>query len=488
MHYYKQTILLSAAAATLALAGSLNAQVPNNVPKEYADLYSSLQTSLTSFTQSIPTGAKFPTLYASQLLSVSSENIDNILRVNAIDSAKQEMTALEALGVQAVTFHINFPVLYAPFYEDQTQYQQILNFYQSVVSEARGRGLKVIIETQVAKPGLYAENKDASEYIQALSWNDYINGRAQNAANIAQYLRPDYLVGITEPDTEGSMSGHREAAGLRGSVQMLGAILTAVRGVAVGVPVGAGVGTWQQSYDSFLKSYAAAGADFLDLHIYPVNRDFLKRALTAADIARQAGKPITLSEAWLHKQRDSELANPDPSTYLQRNVYSFWAPLDTKFLQAMNALANYKGFTFVSPGYSCYYYAYLNTTSPTATESQAMQAAGAALAVGSFTSTGLAYENLILPAPDKTAPAVPPAPAIYKANIGVSLSWNATTDNVGVAGYRIYKNGSLIGTTSLTTFKDNSGRVGSTDSYTLTAFDAVGNSSPRSVVVKTPVH
>lgn len=62
----------------------------------------------------------------------------------------------------------------------------------------------------------------------------------------------------------------------------------------------------------------------------------------------------------------------------------------------------------------------------------------------------------------------------------VSLSWNASTDNVGVTGYDVFRGGSLVGSTATTTFT-NSGLTASTAySYTVKAKDSAGNVSTAS--------
>ena len=61
----------------------------------------------------------------------------------------------------------------------------------------------------------------------------------------------------------------------------------------------------------------------------------------------------------------------------------------------------------------------------------------------------------------------------------IGLRWNASTDNVGVTGYRIYRNGSVVGTTTGTSY--TVGGLSCDTSYTigLTAIDAKGNESNR---------
>ncbi|NBD23204.1 fibronectin type III domain-containing protein [Paenibacillus glycinis] len=84
--------------------------------------------------------------------------------------------------------------------------------------------------------------------------------------------------------------------------------------------------------------------------------------------------------------------------------------------------------------------------------------------------------------PDTTAPSAPgslTSPA--KSNVTVNLSWTASTDNVGVIGYDIYKNGTLAGSTSGATSFVVTGLTPSTAyGFTVKAKDASGNVSAAS--------
>jgi parallel beta-helix repeat protein len=84
--------------------------------------------------------------------------------------------------------------------------------------------------------------------------------------------------------------------------------------------------------------------------------------------------------------------------------------------------------------------------------------------------------------PDTTPPTTPAAlRATVVSATQVNLSWSASTDNVGVAGYRIYRGGSLLGSTTATSYVD-AGLVPSTAySYSVVAYDVAGNTSPASV-------
>jgi chitodextrinase len=84
---------------------------------------------------------------------------------------------------------------------------------------------------------------------------------------------------------------------------------------------------------------------------------------------------------------------------------------------------------------------------------------------------------------DTTPPSVPTGlAATTGSTTQINLSWTASTDNVGVTGYNVMRNGTKIGTTSVTSYS-NTGLTASTSySYTVSAFDAAGNTSIASAV------
>jgi hypothetical protein len=85
--------------------------------------------------------------------------------------------------------------------------------------------------------------------------------------------------------------------------------------------------------------------------------------------------------------------------------------------------------------------------------------------------------------PDTTAPSVPAGLKATKTGNKnkprINLTWSASTDNVGVTGYRVYRNGGLLATVTTTSYTDTAPPKG-TDSYTVVAFDAAGNASAAS--------
>ncbi|MEU1837664.1 CBM96 family carbohydrate-binding protein [Micromonospora chersina] len=59
----------------------------------------------------------------------------------------------------------------------------------------------------------------------------------------------------------------------------------------------------------------------------------------------------------------------------------------------------------------------------------------------------------------------------------VVLSWEPATDDFGVAGYRVYRDGTALATTTGTAFTDATALSETSYSYTVSAFDGSGNSS-----------
>jgi chitodextrinase len=62
----------------------------------------------------------------------------------------------------------------------------------------------------------------------------------------------------------------------------------------------------------------------------------------------------------------------------------------------------------------------------------------------------------------------------------VNLSWSASTDNYGVSGYKIYRNGAQTSLSTTSSYSDTTVSGGSTYTYTVSAYDAMGNESAQS--------
>jgi len=89
-------------------------------------------------------------------------------------------------------------------------------------------------------------------------------------------------------------------------------------------------------------------------------------------------------------------------------------------------------------------------------------------------------------AKDVTPPSVPDNVRKTGSTItSISLAWDAASDDVGIAGYRVYRDGVLVGSPGGTTFTDTGLAVGSSYTYSVTARDAAGNQSAQSAPFST---
>ena len=89
--------------------------------------------------------------------------------------------------------------------------------------------------------------------------------------------------------------------------------------------------------------------------------------------------------------------------------------------------------------------------------------------------------------PDTTAPSVPTGLASPgKTSSSVTLSWNASTDNAGgsgVAGYDVYRNGGLVGSSTSTGYTDSGLAASTAYAYRVRARDNAGNPSAQGTQV-----
>jgi hypothetical protein len=91
-----------------------------------------------------------------------------------------------------------------------------------------------------------------------------------------------------------------------------------------------------------------------------------------------------------------------------------------------------------------------------------------------------------LSAGDTVAPTSPILTVTVNSRRQTKASWTASTDDVKIAGYRVYQNGVLVATTTRRSWSPP--RVSGTFTYYVVAFDAAGNVSlpSNSVTVTVP--
>jgi len=415
-----------------------------------------------------------------------------------------------------------FPILYEPFYGSQAAYQPYLTFYTGVAQAIRAAGLKIIVDNEI----LFSNDTAAgwtnmNAFYGPLTWPEYIAARATMAATIVQYMQPDYLVLANEPDTEAAQTGQQNLKNPVDAAQMVQAEITAVQNylqTATVSPIpklGAGFGSWTATFGpssltDYMDAYTALPLDYIDFHLLPVNTvnrtNFLTNTLTIASMAAAAGKPVAISQAWMQKETAVEVTSLNIDVVRARGPFSFWAPLDAYFMQTAQALANYTNMLYLGPQMPIYMFAYqtyggttanggdANCTCTTASCSDydiiqtENTLAGLADQQSVYTAGAVSYYNQLVVKPDTVPPTVPANLTGIPGYTSAKLAWTASSDNIGVAGYNVYRctapaagqpcTGVWIANTTLPSFNDSSLTSNTYYNYQVQAFDFANNNSP----------
>jgi hypothetical protein len=372
---------------------SPNAQTP--VPPLYQPLYDEIAGKLDAFDgylNSLPNEKENKITFGAELLPANGHQGDKLLTRENYDGTLLYLDALQSMGVQGVKISINYPLL-APDFPNSDGY---LEYYKNICQELRKRNMTILVAIGNLFPD--ASFTDLKVSFANLTFDEYRQTKRQIAERIINEIHPDYLTLANEPSTEAMTTGLKVT--VPEFTQTVNYVLNGLD--RKGVLIGAGAGSWNKI--DYVKSLARdTDIDYIDIHIYPTN--YLEQALTMADIAHAGNKRLIIGEAWTYKAYDSELGDlgniATQADIFGRDVYSFWEPLDSRFLSIIVKLANYEDYEFISPFWSKYFFGYLDyeTTPenlsyrqlPQLSNQQAVQN----MMSHKLTGTGLTYEKLI---------------------------------------------------------------------------------------------
>ena len=426
------------------------------------------------------------------------------------------------MGIKAVMVEIGFPALYEPFLGSQAALQPYLNFYSQVAQAVKSAGLKLIVENDaLLTVDIESGWPNVAAYDASLDWNQYMAARATMAATIAQTMQPDFLVLAEEPDGEAKQTGQLNMDNATDAAQMISGEIAAVRALKLpNVKVGAGFGNWTlprgtSSLPEYIAAYVTLPLDYIDFHLYPINTvaegSLIENALLIASSAALAGKPVAMSEGWTWKMENSEWDVLDADNYRGRDPFSFWGPLDAYYLRTLHALGKYTNMLYAAPDGPDYLFTY-QTYGGTAANGGAATCmcttascsdynivhtetslATTANSLGEYSTTGFSFAGELIQRPDKTPPSTPSNFTGSPSYNQVSLSWDASTDKVGVVGYNVYRcqppaegescTGVWIANDTSTTYVDSGLAQGTPYNYQVQAFDLANNNSPMSETV-----
>lgn len=378
-------------------------QTSPSVPQEYSLLYSKLESKLKTFETKVDSmwdKSKHPVVFSAQIFTANSNNGPSLIQAQNYTSSLTLLDRLEDLGVRGVTVELNFPLLTPGFLDEQTRLQY-LDFYKKLSSEIKKRGLVFSIESQAIFSAFSA--LPVAPYYEGLTFDQYKQGRLETFKVIAAELKPDYLTIANEPDTEVANTGQTALKDVNTYVATLTFYIDGLKNAGItNIKLGGGFGTWQKDYQTWATKFSTeTDLDFINIHIYPVDADLLDRALTISDIARKNGKKLALQEAWLYKWQIGESSGDIAASaaIYGRDVFSFWQPLDQKFLEVLVKLAHYKKFDYISAFWSNYFFAYFDyedvKNTPLPKLGQVLKEGLMGAQAGKTTQTGLFYKQII---------------------------------------------------------------------------------------------
>jgi hypothetical protein len=331
-----------------------------DVPGRYRALYSELATKLNDLDKTIGSqwnGKRADTKFGVELLVANSNRGEVLLSDRVFKSTILTLERLQDLGVHSVAVSIQFPMLTRSF----PRFTEYIDFYRRVAWEIRKRGFGFIVEIGAffREPEFTKIKVDYSK----LTIKTFKVQLREMAEIIIEDLRPDYLTIFTEPTTQSRNTG------LNFSVSNFAeTIHHVVDGMPPkGVRLGAGAGTWEY-FEYFTALMKIPQLDYIDMHIYPIQGELvLDRVIKIARQARRHQKDVSIGEAWLYKVSKKKLRTISWETAFGRDVYSFWQPLDSLFIEVMVNLSHHVEAEFCSFFWMKHLYGYMDYNSQTKT-------------------------------------------------------------------------------------------------------------------------
>lgn len=340
-------------------AGSGAAQGQASVPQMYLATYDELSSNLSDLEAQGSAGVVDPVGVPGGPVMAGAINLadDNrgtsLLEPEVLPEIADELDTFADLGMEGVTLQVGYPML-LPSFPNSGAY---LSFYEHVSQMVAAHQMTLLVELQPVfpEPQISSLHPDYS----GLTLATYEAQQRQEAQIVIDDLHPHYLTVLDEPSTFAANLGLHFANPL-GVVGLLDAELDGLdRGSTL---VGAGIGTWESP--AIEQAIATkTSVDYLAVHLYPTGEAQIKVLNEVTAIAASARKPLVMDETWLSKADPS--GRPGPGGAAKETVeekWSFWEPLDERFLSEVTTYARAHGLSFVAPFSTDLFFGYVNWT------------------------------------------------------------------------------------------------------------------------------
>ena len=370
---------------------------PGPVPAQYAGMVAQLTTQLDGYqaavdampdyrSSSSSTPAFVP---AAELLDANGNRQTALLQPGALGLVEQELDAFSHLGVTGVTIGIKLPLLLSQFTPQAARYA---DFYAAVADQARQRGFTIDVELG----GLFCGTTfSACSFAYPSTVSGWAQLTADQARIVIDRVHPTYLDIMSEPNTEANLTSIHALETVTGVTQFVTDTLGLI-GPHGSTKIGAGAASWFPI--SFDQAIATTGVDVLMEHIYPLTPGIVSTLTATAALAHQVGKPLVADEVWLYKGSTTASGNVTASGQESKMAaYSFFEPLDQRFLAITREWSQKADVAYTSPFWSMQLFSYVTWTpqleAGTVDGTLALldQAASSAMAQGRYTATGLAW-------------------------------------------------------------------------------------------------
>jgi hypothetical protein len=355
------TSVVSAVAASQVVQ-----QYDLSVPSQYQDEYAALEGLMGSFNSSLGPYPSSPNgfTFATELLPANGNRGPALFQPNNLATVAANLNALQAMGIQGVTIAIGYPLL-DPSFPNSAQY---LNYFEQVVSMVHARGMKVLIESQI----LFANTpySPLTYDWSALPYSQFVINHIAQDQLIINQIRPDYLELGVEADTEAYLSGYSQLNTPSGWSSYIEQLLSSLN--KGNTKLVAGIATWLGT--AYLAGFASdPRLDIISTHVYPIYGNNLQTLIAIGKIAQQNNKRMIIDEAWeekvLHPATGHAGTGIGGPSITQQDVFAFWSPIDSQFLELLAKFSRIYPVEFISPFNEWYFFAYLNWTPALDTQS-----------------------------------------------------------------------------------------------------------------------
>ncbi|MBU4319216.1 MAG: hypothetical protein KKF30_18310 [Proteobacteria bacterium] len=367
----------------------------NLIPEEFQAAYHDMDSTLDEFIASQPkTGGQAP-VFAAGLSYANGNAGESLLNPEIPALVHKQLDALLSMGVQGVVIAIPIPILEPDF----PRSDEFLEFFKQVAEDVSAHNMQLLVECGPIFSGtIFSPARvDWSKYTKA----SFIQARKNQLLTIATEIKPDILQIANEPSTTTLLTGfdltpEEFTDFVQSSIDLIDK--------SSGIQISAGAGTWEDpAYMNGLTQIDKL--DTIDIHIYPIGRNamLLHRAMETATLAVTRGKRVGISEAWLYKVDSDELGEVGGEFEMiySRDAYSFFEPLDEKFIRALTLMARANEIEWISFFWTRNFFVYLDyetyhTRSDQQINQALNQASFTAIDNGTFSALGDFYKNWII--------------------------------------------------------------------------------------------